>query len=166
MTTVALKPIPLSGVREMLERAEQYRLKGEHWEAQTLCEAILRVDRDNQEALILLVLTMSDQIRDGVSAVEARQVAARMSDEYQRYFYAGLICERAARATLRSGQLGSERTASALLTEAMHWFGKAEEQRPHDKDEAILRWNACARIAGRTASPMSAAEISHEITGE
>jgi hypothetical protein len=31
----------------------------------------------------------------------------------------------------------------------MHWFERAEELRPPDNDDAILRWNACARILMR-----------------
>jgi hypothetical protein len=31
----------------------------------------------------------------------------------------------------------------------MHWFEKAEPLRPPGHDDAILRWNTCARIIER-----------------
>jgi hypothetical protein len=33
--------------------------------------------------------------------------------------------------------------------EAMEWYEKAEASRPAGNDEAILRWNTCARILSR-----------------
>jgi hypothetical protein len=30
--------------------------------------------------------------------------------------------------------------------EAMEWYEKAESMRPGGNDEAILRWNTCARV--------------------
>jgi hypothetical protein len=37
------------------------------------------------------------------------------------------------------------------LREAMTWFGKAESIRPPGHDDAILRWNTCARIIARNS---------------
>jgi succinate dehydrogenase / fumarate reductase iron-sulfur subunit len=36
-----------------------------------------------------------------------------------------------------------------LLREAMNWFEKAEQVRPTGNDDALLRWNTCARIIAR-----------------
>ena len=46
----------------------------------------------------------------------------------------------------RSHQPGSGRTAQEWLKEAMSCYEKAQEIRPPDTDEALLRWNTCARI--------------------
>ena len=35
------------------------------------------------------------------------------------------------------------------LAEAMDWYEKAEALRPAGNDDAILRWNTCARILNR-----------------
>jgi hypothetical protein len=35
------------------------------------------------------------------------------------------------------------------LIEAMAWYEKAEAIRPPANDEAILRWNTCARLLAR-----------------
>ncbi|MSU69335.1 MAG: hypothetical protein EXS39_00860 [Opitutaceae bacterium] len=41
---------------------------------------------------------------------------------------------------------GSGFDAYELLREAMTWYEKAEGIRPPHNDDALLRWNACARI--------------------
>jgi len=144
--TIALKPISQTAVPEALEKAERYRLLNEPWAAQSICEDILRVDPGNQDALIRLVLAMADQIRDGVSEAEARKAASGLRDDYHRTYYSGIICERSAKATLRSGHPGCDAIASVSLHEAMRWFEKAEALRPPGNDDAILRWNTCARM--------------------
>jgi hypothetical protein len=31
----------------------------------------------------------------------------------------------------------------------MDWFEKAETMRPHGNDDALLRWNTCARLIAK-----------------
>ena len=73
----------------------------------------------------------------------------RLRDEYKRTYYAGIICERRAKAQLRSGTPRSGEMAYHWLREAMSWYEKAESQRPAGNDEAILRWNTCGRLLAR-----------------
>ncbi len=79
----------------------------------------------------------------------ARQILARLGDEYKRAYYAGIICERCAKAQMRPLAPGLGQNAYHWLREAMSWYEKAEKQRPARNDEAILRWNTCARILAR-----------------
>jgi hypothetical protein len=76
-------------------------------------------------------------------------VLPRLQDEYKRAYYAGIICERCAKAQLRSGTPKSGEMAYHWLREAMTWYEKAESQRPSGNDEAILRWNTCGRLLAR-----------------
>jgi hypothetical protein len=39
--------------------------------------------------------------------------------------------------------------ASEWFREAMNWYEKAEKMRPAGNDEAILRWNTCARMLAK-----------------
>lgn len=39
------------------------------------------------------------------------------------------------------------------LRKAMEWFEEAEAIRPPQNEDAILRWNACARIIARDGPP-------------
>ena len=79
----------------------------------------------------------------------AREILPRLGDEYKRAYYAGIICERCAKAQMRPLAPGLGQNAYHWLREAMSWYEKAEKQRPARNDEAILRWNTCARILAR-----------------
>ena len=82
----------------------------------------------------------------------AREVLPRLSDEYKRAYYAGIICERCAKAQLRSSVPRSGEMAYQWLREAMSWYEKAEARRPAGNDEAILRWNTCGRLLARNTA--------------
>ena len=69
-----------------------------------------------------------------------------MSSDYERAYYQGIICERRAKAYLHLGSGGSSFNAYEKLIEAMAWYEKAEALRPPGNDDALLRWNTCARI--------------------
>ena len=84
---------------------------------------------------------------DGVR--RARDVLPRITDEYERAYYTGIICERRARAQLQRGSLGSAEVAAEWFREALAWYEKAERMRPSGNDEAILRWNMCVRLLAR-----------------
>ena len=147
--TLKLKPISPNAVPVALQKVERYRLLNEPWEAQSICEDILSVDPGNESALVQLVLAMTDQMGDGVSESEARQAVARLGNEYNRAYYAGIVSERSAKATLRQGHPGCQLIAADSLHDAMEWFEKAEALRPEGNDDAILRWNTCARMIMR-----------------
>jgi hypothetical protein len=162
-----LKPISADAVPEALEKVERYRLLNEPSEAQSICEDILRVEPDNQDALVMLLLAITDQFDHGSSETEARQLLPRLRSEYQRAYYAGIISERSARAVLKSAIPGSYSTAYDALEQAMRWFEKAEAVRPPGNDDSILRWNSCARTLMR--SPLlrpRAEERFQEVLGE
>ena len=87
------------------------------------------------------------RLADGVR--RAREVLPRLADEYRRDYYAGIICERRARAQLHRGALGSAEVAAEWFHEAMKWYEKAEKIRPSGDDESILRWNTCVRMLAK-----------------
>ena len=146
-----LKPITRDGIPAALQKAERYRLLNDSSAAESICLDVLEIDPTNQEALIALLLAITDQfseeMADGVH--RAREVLPRIKDEYERTYYAGIICERRARAQLHRGALGSAEVAAEWFREAMMWYEKAEGMRPHGNDEAILRWNTCVRMLSR-----------------
>jgi len=146
-----LKPITHQGIPAALEKAERYRLLNDSAAAESICLDVLDVDPKNQEALISLLLSITDQfieeLTDGVR--RAREVLPRITDEYERNYYTGIVCERRARAQLHRGTLGSSDVAVEWFREAMTWYEKAEQMRPTGNDEAILRWNMCVRLLGR-----------------
>ena len=56
----------------------------------------------------------------------------------------GLLWERAAKAQMRAGR--PPHAVTALFHEAMQHFEAAEKIRPPQNDDAVLRWNRCARL--------------------
>lgn len=142
------KPITREAVPAALQKAERYRIIGDPTSAESICLDVLTVSPENQQALVTLVLAITDQFgpapTEGVH--RAREVLPKLQDEYKRAYYAGIICERCAKAQLRSGAPRAGEMAYQWLREAMSWYEKAESQRPAGNDEAILRWNTCARL--------------------
>jgi tetratricopeptide (TPR) repeat protein len=147
-----LTPISISAasIPRALERALRYRLLNDPEQAESICLDILEVEPDNQEALVTLILALTDQFGVGEAhpvAAQVGQYVTRLTSEYQRLYYRGIIHERQARAYLRR-PLGIA-FAYEAFREAMDWFEKAAVIRPEADDEAILRWNACVRTIRR-----------------
>ena len=145
------KPITKEGIPAALQKAERYRVINDPSSAESICLDVLSVSPDNQQALVTLLLAITDQF--GPAPTEgmrrAREVLPRLKDEYKREYYAGIICERCAKAQLRSGAPKAGERAYHWFKEAMSWYEKAESLRPPGNDEAILRWNTCGRILAR-----------------
>jgi hypothetical protein len=143
-----LKRLSKEAIPAALEKALRYRLLNEPAEAESICYDVLEIDPENQEALAMLLLALTDRFGKGYSVgiTQAQEVLSRLRDPYERAYYAGIICERRAKAQLRQGQPGSRHNAYEFLSEAMVWFEKAETLRPVKNDDALLHWNTCARL--------------------
>lgn len=146
-----LKFLSQEGIPGALAKAERYRLLNQPWEAECIYRDVLQVDADNQEAVIGLVLAITDQFEQGAPAIvpRAREALAGVQDAYQRAYYAGIICERRARVLLHGARPGADAMAHELLREAKSWYEQAETLRPPGNDDVLLRWNACARLEMR-----------------
>jgi len=153
-----LKALSKEAIPRALEKAERYRLLNEPVESQSICLDVLRIDPENQQALVALLLALTDQFEEGVAGAvpEAREVLPRLRDEYARAYYAGIICERRAKARLKHGGPGSGYMAYDAFQEARSWYEKAEALRPPGNDDALLRWNTCVRILDRNPHLMPA----------
>ena len=141
-----LKAISQGAIQKALEKAERYRLLNEPEEAESICLDVLQVDPENQQALITLLLALTDQFEMRLSASRPHELLPRLHGEYERAYYAGIISERRIRALLNQGSPGARDAAYDGLREAMEWYEKAEAIRPPGNDDAMLRWNACARL--------------------
>jgi len=145
------KPISRDAIPSALAKAERYRLLNEPGEAESICLDVLQIEPANQDALVMLVLALTDQFRDETAAsrgaaARAGELIPRLSDEYDRQYYAGIIRERRARAALQRDRYAASSTAAEWLREAMEYFERAEALRPPHNDDAVLRWNTCARL--------------------
>jgi hypothetical protein len=139
-----LKRITAKGLDAAVARAEHYRLLNQPRLAQSICFDVLEVDPDNQNALVALVLAMSDEFAAGSASPNgARGHTAKLTDEYQRHYYNGIIAAREGRALMGRGPAAA--LAYHAFRDAMDHYEKAEALRPEGNDDAILRWNACVR---------------------
>ena len=141
-----LKPISRDGIPEAISKAELYRNLNEPGEAESICRDILAADSDNQAALRLLGLSITDQFTGNAPDRyrEAETTFQKLTDPYERLYYAGILHERQAKAQLAAGR--SPYMVAPLFEKALDFFANAESIRPHGNDDAILRWNRCVRI--------------------
>ena len=143
-----LKPLSREAIPAALEKAERYRFLNEPAEAESICTDILQAEPENQQAIIMLLLAASDRFCKGygVTDVQVRELLRRLKNEYEREYYAGIVAERRAKAKLAQGTPGCRYWAYDLFRDAMSFYEKAEAISPPGNDDALLRWNTCARM--------------------
>src|SRR5205814_2747961 len=61
IVAMELKPITRAGVPAALQKAERYRLLNDSTAAESICLDILRVEPESQSALVILLLSITDQ---------------------------------------------------------------------------------------------------------
>ena len=142
------KRLSKEGVAAALAKAERYRLLNEPWEAESICRDVLDVDPENQGAVVTLLLSLTDQFEEepGADLAGTRALLPRLADAYKREYYAGIICERWAKRFFRRDVPGMGPVIYDWLRQAMVHYEEAERLRPPGEDDAILRWNTCARL--------------------
>ncbi len=141
-----LKTISKDSIPEAISKVELYRYLNEPEEAESICRDILGADPENQLAIRLLGLTLTDQFegRHPDRYAEAEKIFQSLTDAYDKVYYRGLLLERRAKAQMKAGV--SARSLVGSLHEAMRCFEEAEKVRPPHNDDAMLRWNRCVRL--------------------
>jgi tetratricopeptide (TPR) repeat protein len=141
-----LKTISKAGIPDAIAKAELYRSLNEPEEAESICRDVLAVEPEHQLALRLLGLAITDQFCGEASDRygEAERLFQSLAERYERLYYTGLLHERRAKAQMQVGR--APHTLIPLFGEAMRCFAEAETIRPTGNDDAILRWNRCARL--------------------
>jgi len=148
MNEFELKKITKEGIPGALKRALRYRELGEPVAAESICLDIIAADTENQEALEMLILALTDQFAIGLSKTQLKpkDLAKSLKSEYDRSYYSGIICERQGKATLIRNYPGADFDAFEWFVDAMEHYDRAEELKSAGNDDAILRWNNCARV--------------------
>ena len=147
MEPFELKPLTQAGIPGAIEKARQYRLLNEPGVAESICRDVLVLDDGNNEARVVLLLSLTDMFARGIAERfdEALAIARAMPDGYERAYYAGIVYERRAKAHHRSASPAAGQVAYEWFRRAMAMFAEAEQLRPEGDDSAILRWNSCVR---------------------
>ncbi len=156
-----LKNLHVDAVATAQKKAVRYRLLNEPRLAESICRDILNVDDSNQDTIITLILALSDQFGSegaGGGVSEAMGLIPRLAGEYERRYYSGVVCERRAWAQFRVRSPASGHIAYDWFRQAMDHFESAEKMSPEGNDDAILRWNTCARVINTRADVCPAPE--------
>src|SRR5437868_2124837 len=137
-----LKPISRDAIPAALAKAERYRLLNEPGEAESICLDVLQIEAGNQDALVTLVLALTDQFPHESSSTtplagRAGDLIPRLTDPYDREYYTGIIHERRAKAALQRDSFHSVASASGWLHEALACFERAEAIKPAHNDDAV-----------------------------
>src|SRR6266496_5832823 len=146
-----LKSISVESIPEALAKVERYRLLNEPVLAESICLDILAIVPDHQQALISLLLARTDQFHANLNASNVRgkaaqEVLVQIKGDYERAYYTGIIWERLGNARIRQGGAGAGASAYHALREAMGHYEVAMNFASPGNDDAILRWNTCARV--------------------
>lgn len=145
-----LHEIHLESIELALAKARQYRSLREPEIAESICLDILHIDPGNQQALVLYILALTDQVHHAGKRTQIQDIESaieKLESQYQRYYYTGLLHERRARFML--SQSMARAFAYDYFIEALQCYALAEPIRPANNDEAILRWNSCIRTINR-----------------
>jgi tetratricopeptide (TPR) repeat protein len=147
--TFTLRLISKAAIPQAMNKAERYRLLNDPEQAESICLDVLATEPDNQQALVVLILAMTDQFGNEIAPAvqQVREYLGRLADEYQRHYYEGLVYERQGRACLQRPMGWS--FAYDRFRSAMTCYEQADALSPVDDDEAILRWNSCVRTIQR-----------------
>lgn len=157
-----LKEISQAAIPRALLLCERYRLLNEPDQAESICRDILAIDGQNQEAIRMLLLSLTDQFghkRAGLFP-EAEELSGKLQNPYEQAYYRGIVYERWGRFKLDEGVPAY--IAGDWLQRAMEQFAQAEKLKPMDDDSALLRWNTCARLMARVPKTMSESAV-HEM---
>ena len=146
---IELKPIKPEATSSALEKAKRYRLLNEPDEAESICLDILAVNPGHQETLITLLLALTDKFIDsGLNPTfeSAKKIISELDSNYCQSYYTGILFERRAKFHFKQGGPGSAAVAYDWFAKAMKSYGEALAGCDPDNQDALLRWNSCARF--------------------
>lgn len=144
-----LKNLSPEAIPFALDKARRYRLLNEPDEAESICLDILAVQPGHQEALITLLLALTDKFpHSGLSPSfeQAQDIVPKLDNTYSKTYYMGVIFERRAKYHLKQGGPGSGSAAYDWFVKAMTAYREALTATDPKNQDAVLRWNSCARI--------------------
>ncbi len=138
--------IDKDSIEDVLERAKQYRSLLQPDMAISICMDIFAVDKNNQEALVIYILALTDQLSQSESKVHQKKITdsiKRLDSKFLQHYYSGIFFERQARSLLKHSM--SRSFAYKAFIEAIAEFEIAEKMAPVHCADPILRYNSCIR---------------------
>ena len=146
MTRFKLKSLSRDALLDAMKKAERYRLLNEPREAESICRDVLSADPDNHDALVMLILTLTDCFKERKLLLldETLSLLERLDDEYERKYYTAVAWERWGKVQLAHNAPGH--VVYEWIRKAMDLFEQAERISPTRSAAAVVRWNTCARL--------------------
>jgi len=138
--------IDKGSIEDVLERAKQYRSLLQPDMAISICMDIFAVDKNNQDALVIYILALTDQLSQSESKVHQKKITdsiKRLDSKFLQHYYSGIFFERQARSLLKHSM--SRSFAYEAFIEAIAEFEIAEKMAPEHCADPILRYNSCIR---------------------
>ena len=138
--------IDKDSIEDVLERAKQYRSLLQPDMAISICLDIFAVDEKNQEALIIYILALTDQLSQSESKVHHKKITdsiQKLDSKFLQHYYSGIFLERQARSLLKHSM--SRSFAYDAFIEAISEFEIAEKMAPPHCADPVLRYNSCVR---------------------
>ena len=159
-----LKTLNMESIASALQKAEWYRMRNEHREAESICLDILQTEPGNQEASIMLLLAYTDNFKTALYPAfdNAVKVLETLGDAYSKAYYRGIIYERRAKIFLDRQRPVSDDMVRYWLKKAMAEYERALEIEINGSPDAALRWNTCARILNENPA-LEPAEENREV---
>ena len=148
-----LKKLSPEAVPRALAKAERYRLLnepargGEH-----LPRCAAGPSPTTRTALTTLLLAHHRSVRQRFVVARRAgvgQVSRLLQDPVRARLLLRHVSRAAGEGAASAGRARLRAPAYRWLREAMTWYEKAEGIRPPGNDDAMLRWNACARLIMR-----------------
>jgi hypothetical protein len=83
-----LKSLHKDAIPAALEKATRYRLLNEPAEAESICLDVLKTEPENQEAIITLLLALTDRFTKGygVSDTQIKELLDCIRSDYERAY--------------------------------------------------------------------------------
>ncbi|MEJ2056318.1 MAG: hypothetical protein P8X39_00595 [Desulfofustis sp.] len=151
---VEIKLLSKEGIPRALVMAKQYRLLNEPDEAESICLDILAADPDHLEALVTLLLALTDKFSEsGLNPAfsQAKEIVDKLGDSFCKSYYLGIIFERLGKYHLKQGGPGAGTVCHDWLAKALECFEEAMTSCDPDNQDTVLRWNSCARLINNNA---------------
>ena len=146
---VELKVLKPEAVSAALDQAKHYRLLNEPDEAESICLDILATIPDQQDAMVVLLLSLTDKFAHGAinpSFGQAMEILERLDDSHCLSYYEGIIFERRAKHHLHQGGPGADAIAYEWFAKALGSYNETMEDCNSEAQKAVLRYNSCARV--------------------
>jgi hypothetical protein len=144
-----LKKINPASIPRDLDKARLYRKLNEPWLAQNICMDILAVQPENQDAIVQMILAITDSFGhpNAASLKNAKRLLPQLEDDYDRVYYEGIVYERWGYTHIN--KIGHGPMVYDAMRTAMDCFETANELTADDNDDPVLRYNACLRTINR-----------------